>query len=55
MKGARDWHERQIKKDLLAGAKQKDVAAKYGIARPTVWHIAHGRRWSHVSIQGGVL
>jgi hypothetical protein len=44
----------QIKKELRAGAKQKDVAAQYGVARPTIWFIASGRSWKHVQIQGGI-
>lgn len=38
-----------IRKMLASGAKQKDVASKFGITQSAVSHVASRRSWSHVA------
>lgn len=33
----------------LSGERSKDLAAEFGIARPTVAHLVTGRNWNHVT------
>lgn len=40
---------RAIRALLAAGTRWIDIAAEFGISKPTVSHIAAGRTWSHVS------
>lgn len=39
----------EIRAALSAGARQKDLAEKYGVSRQPIWLIAHGKNWKHVA------
>ena len=43
-----DLAVRKIRAFWKLGFMQKDIAAAFGVARPTVWHIIHGKRWAHL-------
>jgi uncharacterized protein YjcR len=34
---------------LLAGARKKDIAAKFNVSPAMIWMIETGRNWRHVS------
>ncbi len=40
---------RSIRKDLARGESQSSVARRYGVYSTTIWLIAHGRTWTHVT------
>lgn len=40
----------QIKQSLLQGAKNKDIANKFGVSKSVVCDIKHKRKWSHISL-----
>lgn len=39
-----------IKEQLASGVKQSTLAYKFGLARHSVWCIAHNKTWKHVTI-----
>ena len=39
---------RAIRRRLAAGENQTNVAAAFGVSRPTISHIVAGKTWSHV-------
>ena len=40
----------QIKKALLAGAKNKMLSLQYGVSKSAIYEIKRGRHWKHISI-----
>jgi hypothetical protein len=41
-----------IRRRVMRGEMQKDLAGEYGVARTTVNHIVKNRTWSHVRVAG---
>ena len=37
-----------IRKLATSGVKTAEIAARFGVARPTIWSLLHGRSWRSV-------